>query len=193
MSESQCRKEGVREGRGTGWGPHAGAAALLSMSCASLPGGGTSHSERFLRRLRSLEIHFWKVSSHLFSICHVLSALLWEQSHYTSLRSQRQSDPPVLAPSRPQSVRPAVKEECIQFPCNLKDAPAKPHLYTVLQRANRDKEFNWVISCSPASKTTWQQTILRFFNPLVCLICYLASNGRKKEEEILWIVIFTVF
>ena len=76
MSESQCRKEGVREGRGTGWGPQTGAAALLSMSCASLPGGGTSHSERFLRRLRSLEIHFWKVSSHLFSICHVLSALL---------------------------------------------------------------------------------------------------------------------
>ena len=75
MSESQCRKGGVRVGRGTGWGPQAGAAALLSMSCASLPGGGTSHSH-FQQRLRSLEIHFWKVSSHLFSICHVLSALL---------------------------------------------------------------------------------------------------------------------
>lgn len=119
-------------------GPGAGTAALLSMPCASRPEGGTSRSERFLWRLRSLEIHFWKVSSHLFSICHVLSALLWEQSHYTSPRSQRQSDPPGLAPSRPQSV-PPVKEELIQLPRSLRDAPANPHLYTVLQRANRDK------------------------------------------------------
>ena len=51
----------------------------------------------------------WKVSSHLFSICHVLSALLWKQSHYSSPRSQRQLDPPGLAPSRP-SVPPQWKK-----------------------------------------------------------------------------------
>lgn len=73
----------------------------FKMPWASLPEGGISHSGEFLWRLRSLEIHFWKVSPHLFSICHHLSALLWEQSHYTSLGSQRQQDPPSLARPRP--------------------------------------------------------------------------------------------
>jgi hypothetical protein len=71
------------------------------MLWAWLPEGGVSHSEESLWRLRSLKIHFWKVGPHLFSICHVLSALLWEQSHYNGLGSQRQPDPSDLAPPRP--------------------------------------------------------------------------------------------
>lgn len=55
IDETDCEGTDVSAGRerkerggGTGGGPQAGPAALLSMSCASRPEGGTSHSERFL-------------------------------------------------------------------------------------------------------------------------------------------------
>lgn len=121
--ESQCRKEG-RVGRGHWLGARQEQQPFFQCRVQSRPEGANFRSERFLRKIKPLK-YIFEASVH---ICFLF--VMFCQRHFCenraitpALEAKGSPIPPGLAPSRPQSV-PPVKEELIQLPHSLRDAPA---------------------------------------------------------------------